>query len=186
MGSLHTRSPAKRPFPIQAVAVGLATFFCFLIHSSSVKGQNSPPDEIRAIIEGTWKLVEWHVDGRILRIPEMSGRWMVHDGVVMATRHRQGTDGYESTAGYGTYRWGATSWTYGYQRSEDRVGSSGDEATLRVSQIPMRTFEIRRVGDRLILEDRLKTLRWEYDISAGTFLLQGRNQQPIRKYRRID
>ena len=50
----------------------------------------------------------------------------------------------------------------------------------------MRRFEITQHGDLLILEDRDSTLRWEYDISGKTFLLLGRDRQPIRKYRRID
>lgn len=65
------------------------------------------PEEVRAVVEGTWELVEWHVGDRVLRPPEMEGRWMVHDGLVMATQHRDGQDGFESTAGYGTYTWGA-------------------------------------------------------------------------------
>ena len=145
-----------------------------------------PPAEVRAVVEGTWTLIEWHVDGRVLRPPEMDGRWMVHDGLVMATRHRDGADGYESTAGYGTYCWGPTTWTYGYERSEDRRGPSSDDVTLRVSDIPMRTFEITREGDHLILEDAAQTLRWDYDMPARTFTLMGRNQQIIRKYRRVD
>ena len=32
---------------------------------------NQPPAEVRAIVEGTWTLIEWHVDGRVLRPPEM-------------------------------------------------------------------------------------------------------------------
>ena len=62
---------------------------------------DQPAEDIRAIIEGTWELIEWYVDGQILRVPEMDGRWMVHDGLVMATRHRDGVSGYETTAGYG-------------------------------------------------------------------------------------
>ena len=145
-----------------------------------------PPSDVRRVIEGTWELVEWHVAGRVLRPPEMEGRWMVHDGVVMATRHRNGQDGHESTAGYGRYRWGPTTWTYGYERSEDRRGPSVDEAPLRVTAIPDRVFEITRNGDHLILEDADQTLRWDYDITDNTFLLMGRGQQIIRKYRRVE
>ncbi|MDP7693470.1 MAG: hypothetical protein QGG89_16655, partial [Vicinamibacterales bacterium] len=70
-------------------------------HPARLVAQDSqPPAEVRAVIEGTWELIEWHVDGRVLRPPEMDGRWMVYDGLVMATRHREGPDGFESTAGY--------------------------------------------------------------------------------------
>ena len=147
--------------------------------------QDQPPDEVRETIEGTWRLVEWHVGDRILRPPEMEGRWMVHDGWVMAIRHRRGADGYESTAGYGPYRWGPTSWTYGYERSEDRRGPTPEEAPLRVTEIPLRTFEITREGDHLILEDAGQTLRWDYDVAGQRFTLMGRNRGVIRVYERI-
>ena len=156
-------------------------------HAGLIVAQDDrPPAEVRATIEGTWILVEWHVDGRVLNPPEMDGRWMVHDGMVMAIRHRNGRDGYESTAGYGTYRWGPTTWTYGYDRSEDRRGPAPGDSTLRVSGIPERTFEITREGNHLILEDAAQTLRWDYDIPGKTFLLMGRDRQVIRKYRRVE
>ena len=143
------------------------------------------PDEVRAVVEGTWELVEWHVGDRVLRPPETEGRWMVHDGLVMATRHRDGHDGFESTAGYGTYTWGPTTWTYGYDRSADRRGPTADDAPLRVTVIPQRTFAITREGDHLILEDADHTLRWDYDIPGRTFLLMGRDRRVIRKYKRV-
>ena len=52
--------------------------------------------------------------------------------------------------------------------------------------IPMRTFEITRDGEHLILEDAEATLRWEYNIAEDTFLLMGRDRQPIRRYRRVE
>ena len=167
-----------------AAVVGMFTATTQPVDAQTEAGQ--PRAEVRAVVEGTWTLIEWHVDGRVLRPPEMDGRWMVHDGLVMATRHRDGADGYESTAGYGTYRWGPTTWTYGYERSEDRRGPSPDDVTLRVTSIPLRTFEITREGDHLVLEDAAQTLRWDYDIPARTFTLMGRDRQIIRKYRRVD
>ena len=95
--------------------------------------EGRPADEVHSVIEGTWELVEWHVGEQILRPPEMEGRWMVHDGLVMAIRHRNGPDDFESTAGYGEYRWGPTTWTYGYERSEDLHGPVPGDVDLRVS-----------------------------------------------------
>ena len=50
--------------------------------------------------EGTWELVEWHVDGEVLRPPQAGGRWLNHDGVVVATFHRETAGGFESFVGY--------------------------------------------------------------------------------------
>ena len=173
----RTRFRSLRPSLLAAALLGLA--------ATLSPAQDRPPEEVRQVVEGTWRLVEWHVGDRVLRPPEMEGRWMVHDGWVMAIRHRLGRDGYESTAGYGPYRWGATSWTYGYERSEDRRGPTPAEAPLRVSEIPQRTFELTREGDHLILEDADGTLRWDYDIPGRRFTLMGRDRRVIRVYERI-
>ena len=79
----------------------LVTSFMLATPHVVIAQDDQPAEDIRAIIEGTWELIEWYVDGQILRVPEMNGRWMVHDGMVMATRHRDGVSGYETTAGYG-------------------------------------------------------------------------------------
>ena len=84
----------------------LVTSFMLATPHVVIAQDDQPAEDIRAIIEGTWELIEWYVDGQILRVPEMDGRWMVHDGMVMATRHRDGVSGYETTAGYGRYNWG--------------------------------------------------------------------------------
>jgi hypothetical protein len=80
--------------------------------------QSAAPADIRRVLEGTWTLEEWHADGQIMRPPEMTGRWMVHDGIVMAIRHRNGPKNFESTAAYGEYRITADEWIYGYERSD--------------------------------------------------------------------
>ena len=161
-----------------------AVMFVLTAQAGAQGGQ--PPPEVRAVIEGTWELIEWHVGDQVLRPPAMEGRWMVHDGLVMATRHRDGPDDFESTAGYGAYRWGPATWTYGYERSEDLRGPSPDDVELRVTTsnpIRMQTFEITRDGDMIVLDGEV--LRWEYDIPGGTFVLKRATGETIRKYRKV-
>lgn len=158
--------------------------------------EGQPPVHIRAAIEGTWRLVEWHSADEIVRPPDMEGLWMVHDGHVMATRHRTrpaGPQAFESTAGYGVYRWGAMSWTYGYERSEDLRGPSAEDPELSIThELPgMRSYDITVEGDILVLRDVTGTgLRWDYDLLGNTFVLgpmneDGELRRIIRKYRRV-
>ncbi len=170
-----------------ALVIGALAVAAPAIRSTSQETQ--PPPDIRATIEGTWELIEWHVDGVIVTPPEMEGRWMVHDGFVMAIRHRDGPESFVSTAGYGEYVWGPMTWTYGYERSEDLAGTtSADPVTLSVTganPIPMRTFDIRREGTHLLLEQRGGGLTWDYDMLRNTFLLMAADGTTIRKYRRV-
>ncbi len=168
-------------------AVCAAALMVFLTAGFADAQDGQPPPDVRSVIEGTWELVEWHVGDQVLRSPQMEGRWMVHDGLVMATRHRVGPTDFESTAGYGAYRWGPTSWTYGYERSEDLRGPSPENVDLRVTgsnPIQMRTFEITRDGHMIVLVGDV--LRWEYDVPARTFVLKRTTGETIRKYRKVD
>ena len=182
---MSQRRTVVRIFPVALSALGFVV--AMGAHPAPAGAQaESPPASVRAVIEGTWELVEWHVGDRVLRPPEMEGRWMVHDGLVMATRHRNGPDDFESTAGYGEYRWGPMTWTYGYERSEDLRGPSPADVELTVTgsdPIRMRTFRISRDGDLLVLDG--ETLRWEYDVPGRTFLLKTVGGRTIRKYRKV-
>lgn len=148
--------------------------------------QTAAPADLRAVLEGTWELEEWHTESQIMRPPHMTGRWMVHDGVVVAIRHRDGPKSFESTAAYGAYKITATEWIYGYERSEDATGPTADEAKMRVRvtlPIPMQAWKIKRAGSKVFLE-RDKSLRWEFD--GPSFTLYGADGQVIRKYRKVE
>jgi hypothetical protein len=153
--------------------------------ASAQNGSSQAPADIRAILEGTWNLVEWHADGTIMRPPEMTGRWMVHDGVVMAIRHRDGPKSFESTAAWGEYRITATEWIYGYERSEDSAGPTAAESKMRVrvtKPVPMLAWTIRREGSKLFLE-RPKSIRWEFD--GPWFTLYAADGSILRKYQKV-
>ncbi len=155
------------------------------IQTASSGSAQTAPTDVGSVLEGTWDLEEWHAEGQIMRPPQMTGRWMVHDGVVMAVRHRDGPKSFESTAAYGEYRITATEWIYGYARSEDMTGPTASEARMRVRvtvPVPMVAWKIKREGSKVILE-REKSIRWEFD--GPVFNLFGADGQLIRKYRRL-
>jgi hypothetical protein len=147
--------------------------------------QGAASAEIRKVLEGTWTLEEWHAEGAVMRPPEMTGRWMVYDGVVIAVRHRNGPKTFESTAAYGEYRITDSEWIYGYERSEDARGTSAADAKLNVritKPVPMLAWKILRDGSKVILH-REKSIRWEFE--GPIFTLFGADGQIIRKYRKL-
>jgi hypothetical protein len=157
----------------------------FLLFQTTGGAQAVAPPELKAILEGTWTLEEWHVDGKVMRPPEMTGVWMVHDGLVMAIRHRDGPTSFESTAAHGAYRITADEWIYGYERSEDTTGPTAQDGKLRVRvtlPIPMQAWKIRRDGAKLFLE-REQSIRWEFD--GPSFVLYAPDGQVLRKYRKV-
>ena len=142
--------------------------------------QRQAPADLKAVFEGTWELVEWHVDGRVLRPPEIGGRWSNNHGVVVANYHRTSNDAFESFAGYGTYEFDASNWTYTYERMQLAGGPSLDEATIAVRAGAPQRFTITREASKVILEGTND--RREY---VDGFFLYIPNGQLLRKYSKV-
>ena len=77
-------------WPVVLVVSTLA-FFAAANHATAQDGQQ-PPREIRETIEGTWELLEWHVNGEVVRPPQMEGRWMANDGTIIR-KYRKVSEG---------------------------------------------------------------------------------------------
>ncbi len=155
---------------------------CVLGQTPGMAGQAEAPAELRALLEGTWELVEWHVDGEVLRPPQAGGRWLNHDGVVVATFHRETAAGFESFVGYGTYEMDASNWSYTYERVQTASGPSSGEAAVTVrSGGEPRRFTIARDGDAIVLEGTND--RREYADGYFSYMPNGRL---LRKYRKVD
>jgi hypothetical protein len=137
--------------------------------------------ELRSRLEGTWQLVEWHVDGEVLHPPQVGGRWSNHDGVVMFTAFRNTGNEYESLAGYGSYEIDVTTWSYSYEGMQITNGANPEDAKVVLGNaFPLRSFEVTRRGDAVLL-DRPDDHR-EYEGDEFRLL---RNGTLLRKWRRI-
>ena len=150
--------------------------------SSALAERPAPPD-LRAALEGTWQLEEWHVNGEVLKPPQADGRWSNHDGVVLFLLHRKSADSAESTMGYGIYRMDAETWSYRYLRRETSTGPVAGPVKVSVIQPPpeMRSFKIRRAGAKVVLEGADEDRR-EYE---GPFFTLFQKGQIVRKWRRV-
>ena len=146
----------------------------------SPQAQGAAPADLRAALEGSWQLEEWHVDGKVLRPPQADGRWSNHDGVVLFMLHR--ADSAESTMGYGAYEMTADTWSYKYTRTQRMGGPLAGPFTV-VVQPPgqMRSFKVQRAPGKVILEGGPNDRR-EYE---GPFFTFFQNNQILRKWRRI-
>ncbi len=152
--------------------------------SPSPAAQGAAPAEVRAAVEGTWQLEEWHVGGQVLTPPMVDGRWSNHDGAVLFMLHR--TDTSESTMGYGIYQLDDKTWSYRYFRMQSTAGPLGGPVTMSIpKQAPeMRSFAIKRepggAAGKIVLE--APGDRREYEGPYFTLIQKG---QIVRKWRRV-
>jgi hypothetical protein len=163
------------------LAFAVAASITLLAQPAAQSNQQSAPADLRAMLEGTWQLDEWHIDGQVLRPPQVDGRWSNHDGVVLVIFGRRDTG--QTTAGYGVYRITADTWSYGYTRMQRSIAPAGGQATVTVTEPDgaPRSFRIVRAPGKVILEGAGGDRR-EYD---GTFFTLTQNGQIVRKWRKI-
>ena len=106
-----------------------------------------------------------------------------HDGVVVATFHRESAAGFESFVGYGTYGMDASNWSYTYERVQTASGPTAGEAavTVRTGGEPRR-FTIVRDGGR----HRSRGERTTAASYADGYFSYMPNGRLLRKYRKVD
>lgn len=163
-------------------AGALAVVVIFVIGPSMAAAQEPASAELRARLEGTWELVEWHHEGEVLRPPEIGGFWSNHDGIVLVTMHRSSGGSFQQSANYGTYQMNAETWSYQYDRRLSASGPSAQEASVTVGTgFGARSFQITRDGDKVLL-DGPDDYR-EYDGGVFRFMPEGR---VLRVWRKIE
>ncbi len=164
----------------QLTSVAVAIWMLFAAGTSARSTQSPAPSDLRAALEGTWQLEEWHVGGQVLRPPQADGRWSNRDGVVLFTLHRTGTA--ESNMGWGVYEMTADTWGYRYAHMQTTSGPIGGPFKINVTQpAEMRWFKIRREQGKVVLEGAGDDRR-EYEGPFFTLMQKG---QIIRKWRRV-
>jgi hypothetical protein len=157
-----------------------ATSILFASGTPARSAQSAAPADLRAALEGTWQLEEWHVGGQVLKPPQADGRWSNRDGVALFTLHRTGTA--DSNMGWGVYEMTADTWGYRYLHMQNTSGPIGGPFKVNLTQpAPMRWFKIRREPGKVVLEGAGDDRR-EYEGPFFTFMQKG---QIIRKWRRI-
>jgi hypothetical protein len=168
----------RRALRLSAFAV--IASIALLARPVAQSGQVAAPADLRAMLEGTWQLDEWHVDGKVLRPPQIDGRWSNRDGVVLVVYGRRDTG--LTTSGFGTYRITPDTWSYGYTRMVTSTAPAGGQATVTATdQGPLRSFTVVRAPGKIVLQGAGGDRR-EYD---DTFFTLMQNGQIVRRWRKV-
>ena len=166
---------------VRLCSVLVAVWILLASASREPSAQTPAPADLRAALEVTWQLEEWHVGGQVLRPPQADGRWSNRDGVVLFVLNR--TDTGDSNMGYGVYEITSDTWGYRYHRMQSTSGPLGGPFKINVAkpEPAMRSFKIRREPGKVVLEGANEDRR-EYEGPFFTFFQKG---QIIRKWRRV-
>src|SRR5262245_35955146 len=81
----------------------LGPLLALIVPASPVRADNISKAQVQEIVDGTWTLAEWTIDGNHLRPPEVDGRFSIHDGIVMFFLERRSPGNEIFVSGYGSY-----------------------------------------------------------------------------------
>lgn len=170
---------AKPGFIRPAGLIGLLLFGA--VASGAVAAQQTSTAEVERRVVGTWELVEWHLDGQILKPPAVNGRIAFHDGQVVTLLYRSNDGIAYDFFGYGTYSFSRTAWSYGYDRIVEITGKESDSKVTSSAREQIR-FNFRKDGPRLILDYQNGERRFVFGEDDFTYFEKG---QMLRKWRRL-
>ena len=145
----------------------------------------------KALMEGTWQLDEWVVDGEALKPPQADGRLSQHEGIIMIMMSWSRPNLRKFFYGYGSYSFTEATWSYEYDRyvafaDEGGVVTMSErgaaERSTRAGFEGRRIYQMRFEGNRLVLEHEGGQRQLIYDEDVFSYIEHGK---PLRKWRRI-
>jgi len=133
-------------------AMAVISMVVFGQHAFAQNGsaQTPPSADVRAMIEGTFQVAEWHLDGKVLRPPQAMGRLAIHDGQVSFMLYRD-TDGtMSSVQAWGVYSLDDQTYSYSYDHYETMDGPTGGPLKFNLRSTKIGPITLRWDGPKLI------------------------------------
>jgi hypothetical protein len=154
------------------------------ICGSPVVANQIPMDNIRALTSGVYELEEWHIDGAVLRPPQVQGRFILLNGTITTILHNRTVPMTQTTSVFvGTYVLDTVHFSYGYQdASIFSEAPSGISSSHKLPWEGVRSFAHIASPDGVLFRSENGQLQFLFT-SAGTTYSE--NGQTLRVWRRI-
>jgi len=159
----------------------VAVTMLFILAIGRAEAQQLTPAQVEVRIVGTYELIEWRVEGQVLKPPVANGRLVFHNGQIIAMFRREQNGSAYDFAGHGTYVVDEKMWSYGYDYRLEVTGTAGGNTVAHATreQIP---FTYRLEGANLILDYRNGERRFVFGTDELTYIEMG---QIVRRWYRI-
>ena len=147
--------PSDRAAPTTATTrldnvIAGALVVVIALASGRADAQQLTPVQVEARIVGTYELVEWRVEGQVLKPPVANGRLVFHNGQIIAMFRREQNGSAYDFAGHGTYLVDEKMWSYGYDYRLEVTGTAGGNTVAHATreQVPF-TYRLEGGGEAL-------------------------------------
>ncbi len=138
--------------------------------------------EVKAKIEGTWILKEWHIKGQVVSPPKVEARFIVHDNALELLMLNRAGEKPWYWYGYGKYTLDASTFSMGFDEAAFFIEStSGITVSHKLPWEGMKSFGIGKVNNQL----HMGPSDDNYEIIAdGNTLIYKKDGKILRTYRR--
>ena len=149
-----TRKVAPVGFSLALLALGY-------LGPISTWAQTTNIERAKKVMDGTWRLEEWVVDGEAMRPPQVDGRLSHHNGIIMIMMSWTRPGVRKFFYGYGAYTFGDGTWSYAYDRYVAFADTDGSivlsekgaaENATRAGFEGRRIYQMKFEGEKLHLE----------------------------------
>lgn len=108
------------------------------------------PKEVKAKVEGTWILEEWHIKGQVVTPPKVEARFIVHDNAIELLMLNRAVKKPWWWYGYGKYTLDASAFSMAFDKAAFFVEStSGITASHKLPWEGMKPFRISMENNQL-------------------------------------
>jgi hypothetical protein len=146
-------------------------------------GQKRRLNEVKAKVEATWILEEWHMKGEAVSPPKVDGRFIIHDNAIVLILINRAGEGVWSYYGYGKYTLDASTFSMGFDEvsmfTESTSGTTVSRKLTWDGQI--KSFEINMENNQLHL--RCADIGYHLIVEGDTLIFK-RKGEIARIYRR--
>lgn len=152
--------------------------------SYQVRADDANSERLLQGVQGVYVLEEWHKEGRVFRPPQVEGRFVLQDGMIMTVLHnRIQAPNQTALLVYGSYVFDSTTFTYGYESTSLFTETPSDTTA---SHKPLfegkRSFAISMEGQSV----RFRSEGGKQElIFTDNSLIYSENGQPQRVWRRL-
>jgi hypothetical protein len=138
--------------------------------------------EVKAKIEGTWILEEWHIKGQVVSPPKVEARFILHDNALELLMLNRAGEKPWYWYGYGKYTLDASTFSMGFDEAAFFIEStSGITVSHKLPWEGMKSFGIGKENNRL----HMGPSDDNYEIIAdGNTLIYKKDGKILRTYRR--
>jgi hypothetical protein len=145
-------------------------------------GKQPSLNEVKAKVEGTWILEEWHIKGQVIHPPKVEARFIVHDNALELIMLNRAGEKPWSWYGYGKYTLDASTFSMGFDEAAMFVEStSGITVSHKLPWEGMKSFGISTGKKQLHMGPSDDNREMIVD---GNTLIYKKDSKIVRTYRR--